>query len=101
MPDHFFLYHAGINYGITSGAVAYSSYVKLNRSGSGCPVGSLVFWSLNSLKNGSRSASNGLGLPLGSYTKSLATKSIASLAVLDLNTLSHGRGLIYGNLYSL
>jgi len=41
--------------------------VKLKRSGSGCPLGSLVFGSLNSSKYGSRRPPRGVGLAKGSY----------------------------------
>lgn len=64
-------------------------------------MGNLVLGSLNSSKNGSNNPERGVGLAFGSYCNSLETKSIASRGVLCLNTFSHGRGLIYGNLYSL
>ena len=64
-------------------------------------MGNLVLGSLNSSKNGSNNPESGVGLAFGSYCNSLETKSIASRGVLCLNTFSHGRGLIYGNLYSL
>lgn len=73
----------------------------MNSSGSFYPFGSLVFGSLNSSKYGSSNPPSGVGLPFGSYESNLETKSIASLGVLCLNTFSQGRGLIYGNLYSL
>ena len=75
--------------------------MKLNRAGKAPPFGSTVFGSLNSSKNGSNSDPNGVGLAVGSYCRSVATKSMESRGVLCLKTLSHGRGLIYGNLYSL
>jgi len=57
-------------------------------------LGNLVFGSLNSSKYGSNNPERGVGLALGSYYKSLETKSIASRGVLCLNTFSHGSGLI-------
>ena len=95
------VYHWGINYWTVCGSIWCSSYVKLNNSGSFWPLGSLVFGSLNSSKYGSTRPPRGVGLPFGSYESNFETKSMASLGVLCLNTFSHGRGLIYGNLYSL
>jgi hypothetical protein len=68
--------------------------VKLNRSGMGCPLGSLQFGSLNSSKYGSNNPLNGVGLPFGSYYNNLETKFIASRGVVCLKTFSQGRGLI-------
>ena len=68
--------------------------MKLKRSGSGSPFGSLVSYNLSSSKNGSKRPLNGVGLASGSYYSSLETKSIDSRDVLCLNTFSHGSGLI-------
>jgi len=95
------VYQAGINYVTVACSWLCSSWVKLNRSGSGCPFGSVVPYSLSSSKKGSKSPLNGVGLPLGSYWSNLDTKSIDSRDVLCLNTFSHGSGRICGNLYSL
>jgi len=100
-PPYGPVYHYGINWFTVYCSIWCSSYVKLNKSGSGWPLGSLVFGSRSSSKYGSRRPPRGVGLPFGSYWRSLDTNSIASLGVLCLKTLSHGRGLICGNLYSL
>lgn len=64
--SHFFLYQLGMSYSIISGEVeVISSFEKSNKSGSGFPLGSLVFLSLNSSKKGCNRASKGFSLLSG------------------------------------
>ena len=95
------VYHSGMHYWMVSGSILCSSTVKLNSAGMGWPFGSVVPCSLNSSKYGSNREPNGVGLDFGSYWSNRETKSIESRGVLCLKTFSHGKGLIYGNLYSL
>ena len=60
--------------------------VKLNKSGSGPPLGRVVLGSRSSSKNGWRSPSIGFNRCSGGYTSSRETRSIASGGVLDLKT---------------
>ena len=66
-------------------------FVKLNKSGSGFPFGSLVLISLSSSKKACCNTSNGINRSCGGYTKTFDIKSIASGGVLDLKTLKHNQ----------